>query len=178
MKRRWESSESDSSRLDAAYHARADESGVSELASLGRSYSRGDMTPLEVDVCLVISTQSATLAQLVIRIGFDGAEGSHDQGAPHVVKSRGKWKSTVWQLCSTRPRTAAIEEHLEELVVRLPPARVGSGVLPADARKHISIGVFSNAQIPVATLSERALAIGVQYGASMELRWYSPNEDK
>jgi hypothetical protein len=132
----------------------------------------------EVDVCLVISTRMATLAELAGRIGIEGAEGSHSQGEPHILKNRGKHPSTVWKVCSTFPQTAGVDEHLGDLIARLPPAALGSEVLPPDAEKYISIGFFSNAQIPTLTLSERALAIGKAYGASIEISWYSPLDDE
>jgi hypothetical protein len=136
------------------------------------------MKSAELDVCLVISTKMATLAELASRIGIEGAEGSHSQGEPHVLKNRGKHPSTVWKVCSTLPQTAAIEEHLEDVVARLPPTSLGPEVLPQDSETYISIGFFSNAQIPTLTLSERALAIAKAYGASIETSWYYPLDEK
>jgi hypothetical protein len=131
---------------------------------------------LEVDVCLVVVSTSTTLADLAKRIGVGGADGSHDRGAPHLLKSRGRWSSTVWQNCSTRPRGASIDDHLADLLAQVPPERVATAILPPDSTKYISIGVFSTAQIPTVTLSERALSIAAAYGAPIELRWYSPAE--
>jgi hypothetical protein len=136
------------------------------------------MTQLEVDVCLVVSTQSATLAEVTSRLGVEGADGSHDMGTPQIIERRGMWPSTTHQVCSTRPRTCPVEEHLEDVLASLPPARVAPGMLPADARKYISIGVFSNAQIPTVMLTERALEIAAAFGAPIELRWYYPSDEE
>ena len=136
------------------------------------------MKPTEIDVCLVVTTQSEPVEELTRRIGIEASDGSHSKGAPHVLRSRGKWKSTVWQLCSTCARAAPIEEHMVQIAERLPPSRLGAeGVLPGDARVYVSVGVFSSAQIPTIDVTMRTLAICVEYSASLEVRYYVSEDE-
>lgn len=134
------------------------------------------MSKTEYDVCLVVVSRSTPLVDLSARIGIQGSEGSHSEGDPHLLKDRGVWKSTVWQICSGQPRSAHLEDHFEHLAGRLPVSRVvGSGALPDDAEVYVSVGVFSDAQIPTVNLTRRCLAIAEAFGARIEVRQYAPD---
>ena len=94
-------------------------------------------------------------------------------GTPHLVKNRGSWPDTVWQLCSGTSRGTPLEEQFEAVARQLPAATLQkSGRLPEDARIYFSVGLFSDAQIPTADLSIRCLEISNAYGASVEVKVY------
>jgi hypothetical protein len=134
------------------------------------------MSRTHYDVCLVIDTPSASLAELASQLRIAPSEGSHSRGAPHILKSRGEWTDTVWQCCSELPATAPLESHFEAIAQRCPFERVMNreGCLK-DATVYISVGVFSDAQIPTALLTPRCLAIASAYGAAVEVRTYEPD---
>lgn len=126
-----------------------------------------------LDVCLVVVSESASLTDLSARIGVESSDGSHNQGDPHLLKSRGVWKSTVWQCCSELPRATPVEEQFEAIGRRFPSARLRTPeVLPLLSRCYVSIGVFSDAQTPTVDLTGRCLAIAAAYGASVEMSFY------
>jgi hypothetical protein len=131
------------------------------------------MSQTNYDVCLVVDTPSTSLSDLETRIGLTGSDGSHDIGGPHVLKSRGVWKSSVWQLCSDCGRAAPPEEHFENIARRLSADRLAGAGVPSDARVYVSLGVFSDAQVPTAELTARCLAITGAFRASIEVRVYS-----
>ncbi len=129
----------------------------------------------EFDVCLVAVTNAITLAELTTRVGSEPSDGSHSIGDPHVLKSKGAWQSTVWQVCSDLPRTASLGEHFDAIARKVSSSRLRApGVLPNETRVYFSIGVFSDAQIPVADLSRSVLGQCEEYQASIEVRFYSP----
>jgi hypothetical protein len=138
----------------------------------------GPLSQTEVDVCLVVETASAALDDLERAIGLDGSDGSYDKGTPHIIKSRGVWRTTVWQLCSGCPRTAPLEEHFAAIESQLAPTRLrGPGTLPPDARVYFSLGLFSDAQVPTVNLSPSSLGIAARYQADLETKFYSPDMD-
>src|SRR6185312_14936251 len=133
------------------------------------------MSRTEYDVCLVVSSEHVGLEELSSRIGVPPSSGAHSIGEQHRLRSRGKWKSTVWQLCSRREQADEIEAHLEDIARQLPATRLAApGVLPDDARILLSLGVFSDRQIPVAELTRECLRIADDYRASVEIRFYTP----
>jgi hypothetical protein len=119
------------------------------------------------------------LSELTARTGVEPAEGSHNMGDSHVLKNRGVWKKTVWKVCSTCSRTATLEEHFEDIVEQLPAKKLRApGVLPDASEVYISIGVFSDAQIPTADLTLRCLSISESYGAAIEVCLYESDMSK
>ncbi len=125
------------------------------------------------DVCLVVITQSATLAELSARTGVKCADGSHGIGDPHVLKARGRWQESAWKVCSRCAGTAPLEEHFGDIWAQLPAERLRApGVLPSAAHVYFSVGVFTDAQIPTADLTAKCLAICQSYGASIEVCTY------
>jgi hypothetical protein len=137
----------------------------------------GDVSRTLLDVCLVVVSESATLADLTARIGMESSDGAHSKGGPHLLKSRGTWRSTVWQCCSECPRATPIEEQFEAVARRFPAAQLRTPeVRSLISRCYFSIGVFSNAQTPNVELTSRCLAISAGYGASVELKFYGLEE--
>jgi hypothetical protein len=132
------------------------------------------MSRTEYSVCLVVMSASATLSELTERLGLVAAYGSHSIGDPHPLKARGPRKKTVFQVCSSAGRdVATLEEHFESVAQQCSAAPLKNvGVLPADTEIYISVGVFSDAQIPTADLTKRCLAISESLGASVEVRLY------
>jgi hypothetical protein len=125
------------------------------------------------DVCLVVSSAALTLPELTHVMGLEGASGSHNKGDEHLLKSRGPWKTTVWKLCSREAREAPLDEHFDDIVAQLDPGHFQSAIQRvADAEVYISIGVFSNAQIPEAGLSRHCLAIADAFRASIDVSLY------
>lgn len=121
-------------------------------------------------VDLVVTSQSATLAELVTRIGVEPTGVSHDMGDPHVLKEYGAWEQTVWRVCSTCPRTATLEEHFEDIEEQISAKKLRApDVLPDTSQIYFSVGVHSDAQIPTADLTLKCLAISQSYGASIEV---------
>jgi hypothetical protein len=134
----------------------------------------GTLEMTEFDVCLVVESSSLTLADLTGRLGIASSDGSHDMGEPHLIKSRGVWRSSVWQLSSEVGREATLDDHVTALAARIPYERIKT-VLPPDARVYLSIGVFSDAQIPTVSLTPRGVAVAMSIGAGVEVRYYSPD---
>jgi hypothetical protein len=130
------------------------------------------MSETSFSVALVVMSRSTSLSELTGRIGIPGSDGSHSVGEPHLLESRGVWKTTLWQLESDLPRTSALEEQFEDVYAQVPVANVRPANLPEDAKVYISIGVFSNAQIPVAIFTRRCLGIADAFGAALEVRVY------
>jgi hypothetical protein len=131
------------------------------------------MSTTEYDVCLVISSSSLTLDELVSRIGMPAGGGSHDRGQPHLLKSRGVWKESVWQQCAGPTRTTHLEDQFLALEARVPrQAMVPPGTLPADARVYFSVGVFSDAQMPTVDLTRECLRVAQRFNATIEVRVY------
>jgi uncharacterized lipoprotein YbaY len=58
-----------------------------------------------------------------------------------------------------------------------PSAILRDGALPQDAKVYVSIGVFSNAQVPTIELTQACLRFTDGYRASVEIRFYSPDMD-
>jgi hypothetical protein len=136
----------------------------------------GIVSQTEFDVCLVVDTASTALRDVEEATGIKGAHGSHDMGAPHIIKSRGVWRTTVWQLSSGCPRTIPLEEQFAAVESQLAPERLRrTGTIPTDARVYFSLGIFADAQVPTANLTPRILAIATEYGADIELKIYSPD---
>jgi hypothetical protein len=132
------------------------------------------MSQTEFDVCLVVETASMSLDDIENRIGLQGSDGSHDKGTPHLIRSRGLWSSTSWQLCSGCPRTTPLDEQFASIELRLPATRLRQkDTLPADANVYFSVGIFSDAQTPTATLSARVSAIVARYVADVEAKFYA-----
>jgi hypothetical protein len=137
------------------------------------------MSQTEFDVCLVVETGSMTLADLENRIGVKGSGGSHDRGTPHLLKSRGLSRTTVWQLCSGCPRTTQLEEQFASIELRLPAARLRTeDALPTDASIYFSVGVFSDAQTPTAALNPRVSAIATRFDADIEMKFYAADMNR
>jgi len=130
------------------------------------------MTRTAFDVCLVAVSESSTLAELSARPGVEPSDGSHDAGDAHLLKSRGTWTDTVWQ-CAAPPPTTSLEEKFEAIARRLPAEIVQQARAVID-RVYISVGVFSDAQVPTADLTPRCLAIAAAYGAAVEVKVYAP----
>ena len=134
------------------------------------------MSRTEYDVCLVVSSMRVGLEELSSWIGVQPSSGSHSIGEQHRLRSRGKWKSTIWQLCSRLDRAAEIEAHVEDISGQLPASKLAArGVLPDEARIYLSVGVFSDRQTPIADLTRRCLQVADDYRASFEIRFYSPD---
>jgi hypothetical protein len=126
------------------------------------------------DVCLVVTTQSATLSELTARTGVEAADGSHNMGDPHRLKTRGLWKQTIWKVCSTCSQSEPLEAHFDDIVAQLSAEKLRApDVLPNAAKVYFSVGVFSDDQIPTADFTFRCLAISQSYGASIEVCLYS-----
>ena len=134
------------------------------------------MSQTEFDICLVVETALATLADLEKSIGVGTSDGAHDKGTRHLIKSRGVWRTTVWQLCSGCPRTIPLEEQFAAIALRMAPAELrAEGILPVDASVYFSVGVFSDAQTPTVILTPRVMAIVARYGANLEMKFYAPD---
>jgi len=165
--------------LDSSVHAANAASAVPHATNpnpLGRD-GPNILSQTEFDICLVVETALATLADLEKSIGVGASDGAHDKGEPHLLKSRGMWQTTVWQLCSGCPRTTPIEEQFAAIESQLAPAQLGAGTLPAGARVYFSVGVFSDAQVPTATLTPRISVIAAKYGADIAMKFYAPDMD-
>jgi len=131
------------------------------------------MSSYEFDVCLVVESESITLADLAARIGVEPSDGSHNIGDPHILKSRGTWESTVWQCCSECPRVTSIEEQFKALARRFPAEALQTPqVLPLLSLKYISIGVFTDAQTPTVELTSVCFDIAKAYDATIEIKLY------
>ena len=138
----------------------------------------GIVSQTEFDVCLIVDTASTALRDVEEAIGIKGADGSHEKGAPHIIKSRGVWRTTVWQLSSGCPRTIPLEEQFAAIELRLAPGRLRrAGTIPTDARVYFSLGIFSDAQVPTANLTPRILEVAAKYQADIELKFYAPDMD-
>jgi len=136
------------------------------------------MSRTEFDVCLVVETASAALADLEKSIGRAPSDGSHDRGTPHLIRSRGVWPTSVWQLCSGCPRATSLEEQFAAIELQLAPGQLrATGTLPADAHVYFSVGLFSDSQVPTATFTPTILAIATSYGAEIETKLYTPDMD-
>jgi len=133
------------------------------------------MNRTEFDVCLVAVSESSTLAQLSASLGVEPSDGSHDVGDAHLLTSRGTWTDTVWQ-CAALARTASLQEKFEEIARRLPAETLQQARALID-RVYISVGVFSDAQVPTADLTPRCLEIAAAYGAAVEVKVYAPDMD-
>jgi len=128
------------------------------------------------DVCLVVVSPSASLAEVTEAIGLQPADGSHSKGEAHLLKNRGDWKETVWKHCSDRGREASLEEHLRAVFGEVPAdgvARCREGLGNLDV--YVSVGVFSDAQIPTADVSPDCLALCAAFGAGLEVSFYTPD---
>jgi hypothetical protein len=65
---------------------------------------------------------------------------------------------------------------LEDIQQQLAPSTILKvGALPHDAKVYISIGVFSDAQVPSVELTGVCLRIADEYRAAVEIRFYSPD---
>jgi hypothetical protein len=136
------------------------------------------MRKTKYDVCLVVRSHSASLAELVEKIGIASSDGAHDLGSPHLIKSRGKWKHSVWQLCSRAGRASEIQEHLEDIDRQVVAKQLLSdAVVHTQSEIYISIGVFSDRQIPCVNLTRECLKIAGTFGARIEIQFYFPEMD-
>ena len=125
------------------------------------------------DVCLVVWTQSLTLPELTRYIGLDPSSGSHSKGEPHLIASRGEWKSTMWQLCSRKEADAPLEQHFDDIGEQLQAGSFGDlRHQVTDAEVFMSVGVFSSSHVPAVDLSRRCLAIADAHHASIEVKLY------
>jgi hypothetical protein len=130
------------------------------------------------DVCLVVWTESLTLSELTLRLGLDPSGGSHSKGEPHLISSRGQWKSTMWQLCSRKQGDAPLEEHFDDIVEQLQAGTFADlRRLVPDAEVFMSVGVFSNSQVPAVDLTRRCLDIADAHHASIEVKVYVRDRD-
>jgi len=82
------------------------------------------MSRTDYDVCLVIETAAMTLDDLTKRIGVSPTDASHNAGDPHLIRTRGVWKTTAWQFCSGCAQTTAVEDQFEAIARNLSPRRM------------------------------------------------------
>jgi hypothetical protein len=130
-------------------------------------------------VCLVVTTESATLSELTAKVGVEPDDDSHNMGDPNLLKTRGPWKQTVWRVGTGCSWKAKLEEQFEDIVEQVPPKKLRSpGVLPDASKVYLSVGVFSDDQIPTADLTLRCLAISQSYGASIEVCMFESDMSK
>jgi len=131
------------------------------------------------DVCLVVWTQTLTLPELTRFIGVDPSSGSHSKGEPHLISSRGEWKSTMWQLCSRSDAGAPLERHFEDIAEQLQTGSFGDlRSLVTDAEVFMSVGVFSSSHVPAVDLTRRCLDIADAHQASIEVKVYAQERDR
>jgi hypothetical protein len=130
----------------------------------------------EYDVCLVLASPSATLAAMSDVLGVQPSDGSHNRGDPHLLRSRGQWQETVWKRCSECGRGAPLEQHLRQVFDGLPAVRVAEcRQMIGDLQTYVSIGVFSDAQIPTAHLIPACVTLCAEYGAGIQVAFYMPD---
>jgi hypothetical protein len=100
----------------------------------------------EFDVSFEIVSKSIGLSKLSSLIGLNCSPDSHDMGEP---KGKRKWEKTYWKLFSNEPKSATIEDHLDNIFfqmskssILIPENRIQ--LLPGDCSFYISIGIFFN----------------------------------
>lgn len=125
-------------------------------------------------VSLDLTTTAMNLQELAAIIGINGDPGSHDVGSPRPGNR--EWRATVLSIGSLVPPNAPLDEHLESILRRNPIPRA-SGVLPADSRLTLNIGViFNTADCSIRLPAKTLQAFGNQ-GINLNVHCYPGDEN-
>lgn len=128
-------------------------------------------------VSLNITTQSLTIAELSDRVGIAPSPSSHDKGTARVRK--GVWEQTVWVLESSQEETAPVEEHLQSIFAKFPPALLHrENILPDDAQVYLDIAVFFDTAMCSVQIPPGCVDLLAGHGIALEVTCYPSTFDE
>ncbi len=130
-----------------------------------------------IDVSLDIETTSLSVTELTLRLGVDPSPGSRD-GVPASRGAGWRPEATYWRLDSRAGATATIEEHIRDLVGRVPVGILRrNGGIPEDACLYLSIGIYSDGPMASLVISPAVMRALDAAGIQLSLSFYCCGED-
>lgn len=125
----------------------------------------------EFDVCLEITTPTATLGDITDKVGLKWSGGSHNKGDQRL--GRPPFSLTIWRLNSELNQSATLEEHFGNIVERFPPEKITVLKSIPAVSVRINIGIFSQAVNCTVVLSNKCLDLVRQYkGIEISISYY------
>ena len=126
---------------------------------------------LKTAVSLLVTSPTLSLAELTARLGRVPAAESHDKGDAHAVSGKLPWPITVWRFDSDAPESASVQDHLERLERRFPPADL-QRTLPSGCTLSVDVALFFESAFVSATIAPRGIEIINCYDAKLEITCY------